>query len=225
MHGKGNAEIFTGRKVGRLTILNREPNGANGSPTWLARCDCGTTRTISSTALRSGTKSCGCLRKDMDSGKYRREKNPMGFQGRLELTDSGLCVWCGSALTGSKGKQYCTLDCRNESRNERRRGVPESAQNKHDYYLEHRERILKYSRRNYFKSKYGITPEEAGKMSERQSGMCAICGEFGKLVVDHDHTTGKIRSMLCSLCNAAIGMFREDGVTMTRAIEYLGYHS
>jgi hypothetical protein len=59
-------------------------------------------------------------------------------------------------------------------------------------------------------------------MYARQNGKCAICGVAeGKLVVDHNHTTGKVRELLCHLCNAMIGCAREDIAILASAAAYL----
>ena len=55
---------------------------------------------------------------------------------------------------------------------------------------------------------------------------CKICGispeEYGKnLSVDHCHDTGKIRGLLCSGCNAALGLLKEDLGTFRKAMQYL----
>jgi len=77
-------------------------------------------------------------------------------------------------------------------------------------------------RRMDLKAKYGITLEEYAAMLARQEGQCAICGAAGeKLVVDHNHTTGRVRSLLCHLCNALIGCAREDITILVRAAAYL----
>src|SRR5712691_5476942 len=61
-----------------------------------------------------------------------------------------------------------------------------------------------------------------------QKRRCAICGrnanEYGggNLVVDHDHSTGLVRSLLCRACNTGIGFFSEDVSRMQKAIDYLG---
>ncbi len=43
----------------------------------------------------------------------------------------------------------------------------------------------------------------------------------GKLVVDHNHQTGKVRELLCHLCNAMIGCAREDLAIIAAAAAYL----
>jgi len=50
---------------------------------------------------------------------------------------------------------------------------------------------------------------------------CVICGDSGKLVVDHDHHTGKVRGMLCNHCNRGLGHFRDDPTLLEFAAQYL----
>jgi hypothetical protein len=69
---------------------------------------------------------------------------------------------------------------------------------------------------------YGLTLDEFNAMVEAQAGQCAICGTAEeKLVVDHNHTTGRVRSLLCHLCNAMIGCARESSEILVRAAAYL----
>jgi Recombination endonuclease VII len=91
------------------------------------------------------------------------------------------------------------------------------------------------------KRNYGITMEEYRTMFAAQGFSCAICGEAGKspdtlvrsrrrgpsgvLVVDHDHTTGKVRGLLCNSCNNALGSFKDDPNLLQRAAAYLLMHS
>jgi hypothetical protein len=70
-------------------------------------------------------------------------------------------------------------------------------------------------------SKYGITQQDWDELAERQKHKCAICLRLRKLHVDHDHDTGKVRSLLCSQCNVGIGMFGEDPKVISRARLYL----
>lgn len=57
---------------------------------------------------------------------------------------------------------------------------------------------------------YGLTPEDYDRMHEEQDGCCAICYRGAELVVDHHHMSGRVRSLLCSPCNTALGLLQED---------------
>ncbi|HEV2456955.1 MAG TPA: endonuclease VII domain-containing protein, partial [Ktedonobacterales bacterium] len=77
-------------------------------------------------------------------------------------------------------------------------------------------------RRMDLTAKYGITLEQYDAMLARQAGRCAICGRSDqKLVVDHNHVTGAVRSLLCHLCNAMIGCAREDVPILLHGAAYL----
>ena len=55
---------------------------------------------------------------------------------------------------------------------------------------------------------------------------CDICGETtGIMHRDHDHTTGKFRGVLCSRCNPALGLFRDNKVLVAKALVYLRKHT
>ena len=74
---------------------------------------------------------------------------------------------------------------------------------------------------------YGISFVEYNKKLEEQGGVCAICGNppGGKaLAVDHNHTTGKVRALLCTKCNTALGLLNEEPILFERALEYLEYY-
>jgi hypothetical protein len=74
--------------------------------------------------------------------------------------------------------------------------------------------------------KYGLTPEDYRNMFESQKGKCACCGtdasEFRRgLHVDHDHSTGQVRALLCTKCNPGIGYFDDSTERLEMAIKYL----
>jgi hypothetical protein len=80
-------------------------------------------------------------------------------------------------------------------------------------------------RKSHLKRKYGITLEQYDAMLAAQGGVCAICSEKpGDLTlhVDHDHTTGAVRSLLCIRCNNALGLFQESQFLFQAAADYLG---
>jgi hypothetical protein len=72
--------------------------------------------------------------------------------------------------------------------------------------------------------KYGLDPQSYQAMLEVQGSRCSICDIFfGEAVVcvDHDHTTGKIRGLLCQKCNVLLGLVHDKIEILTRAIQYL----
>jgi hypothetical protein len=70
-----------------------------------------------------------------------------------------------------------------------------------------------------------ITYKERDKFLLVQNNSCFICGtEFNESIkpcVDHCHTTGQVRGLLCSLCNSGLGFFKDDVYRLVRAIEYI----
>lgn len=85
-------------------------------------------------------------------------------------------------------------------------------------------------RRRTLKSKYGLSTSDYDRMLEQQGGVCAICNreptERNKagmvmLNVDHCHATGKVRGLLCPLCNRGLGMFGDCKELLERAAAYL----
>jgi hypothetical protein len=81
-------------------------------------------------------------------------------------------------------------------------------------------------RKAWLKKNYGITIEDYNRMFEEQNGTCAICKQEGiikkgTLCVDHCHTTGVVRGLLCHSCNVGLGHFLDNKETMKTAIKYL----
>ncbi|ANA86370.1 endonuclease VII [Gordonia phage OneUp] len=74
------------------------------------------------------------------------------------------------------------------------------------------------------RERYGISLAEYNDLLDEQDGKCAICHTVAKLHVDHCHATGKKRGLLCSQCNTAIGLLKEDLNLLSRAAEYLELH-
>lgn len=83
------------------------------------------------------------------------------------------------------------------------------------------------------KQRYGITIREIQNLFTTQSGRCAICyclldnisldkeHRSKNIRIDHDHSTGKVRGLLCKSCNALLGMCNDDINILHGAIAYL----
>jgi len=74
--------------------------------------------------------------------------------------------------------------------------------------------------------KYGLTVERYKAMLVEQDNKCAICGalfseEDSNWYIDHCHTTGKVRGLLCLRCNLGLGWFSDDLNSLANAIQYL----
>ena len=81
--------------------------------------------------------------------------------------------------------------------------------------------------------KYGITEADYEAMWARQDGLCALCfvmlkennlsSDDGETAhIDHCHTTGKVRGILCPCCNTGLGQLKDNTQVLARAIAYLG---
>jgi tetratricopeptide (TPR) repeat protein len=105
-----------------------------------------------------------------------------------------------------------------------------------DYQEKNKEAIKAYREKNkearaaYQKAydvlkRYGITLAEKKKMQDEQGNKCKICyQDFPSDVapnVDHCHTSGKVRGLLCWNCNIGLGSFKDNPLVLIKAAEYL----
>lgn len=80
---------------------------------------------------------------------------------------------------------------------------------------------------------HGLTPEQHGAMLVEQDGVCALCGNApypkpdnpasAVLNIDHDHSTGQVRGLLCARCNLGLGNFADDPELLRRAADYIDH--
>jgi hypothetical protein len=97
------------------------------------------------------------------------------------------------------------------------------------YYADNKDAYKEYYRttaNKRLRNKYLLTFEEYQELFNKQQGKCAICGTHqddlkSSLCVDHNHTTGKVRGLLCHKCNLLIGNANENTATLNNAMNYL----
>lgn len=101
------------------------------------------------------------------------------------------------------------------------------AKRRKEWGIRNKERIANNKRVYNLKRRYGIDIEFYEHLLHEQYGKCAICNntlgtnDGHRLAVDHNHTTGRVRGLLCKVCNNAIGLFRENPEYFNRALQYL----
>jgi len=108
------------------------------------------------------------------------------------------------------------------------------------YEESRREQVSKYLKDRYsknpqqareyqLKKTYGISLSDYNSRLNAQGAVCAICHEkepTGRaLAVDHQHSTGHVRGLLCSRCNNGLGCFRENATLFGRAVMYLAINN
>jgi hypothetical protein len=83
------------------------------------------------------------------------------------------------------------------------------------------------------KKAYGITPADYYRMLAEQNGCCNLCGsdnpnsrgykhlKDAMFCIDHSHSTKKVRGLLCTGCNRAIGLIKDNPQTAINMAEYL----
>jgi hypothetical protein len=87
---------------------------------------------------------------------------------------------------------------------------------------DHRGRCAIGDRKRNYRQSYGITVEQYDVLSSQQNGVCAICGRppvKRRLAVDHNHTTGQIRGLLCIACNTLVGFWELRGTEIQSYLE------
>lgn len=114
------------------------------------------------------------------------------------------------ACTSKRNREYgrANRERRNERLRDWRRENPEAARAK-----DLRARLMR---------KYGLTPDEVAAMRAAQDERCLLCDSTEReLVVDHDHSTGRVRGLLCRSCNTIVGQLELAPLLVARLGEYL----
>lgn len=135
------------------------------------------------------------------------------FDDRTIHSKFYVCDVCGKEETITSTKKFT-------GGNTRRSGMCKTCRNR-SYYLadpnKHRNLLLQ--------KRYGISLEEYHNLYKLQEGKCAICKtsseEFSKnLSVDHNHTTGEVRGLLCVYCNNIVGIYENHKDTVEKYLDF-----
>jgi hypothetical protein len=148
------------------------------------------------------------------------------------------CV-CGTIRMVDVGKLNDLTECKNCYHSSIKVSDEDRKDYKANWFQENRKRLREKRRKNpipfhvsknyQLKYLYNITSEEVEAFFLVQKGRCYICNKpfFGddkvRMVIDHNHETNKVRSLLCHNCNIGLGCFKENINTLKEAIKYLDY--
>lgn len=167
----------------------------------------------------AATKKCSkCEKRKARSRFYKHPRTADGLQS--------YCIPCHLAANEASRKRNREADRQRAKR--WRAANPDKVRAGRERYLEaNRERINARKRAQRIIKQYDLLPDEYEALLAHQKGLCAICrepgkGRWGKLCIDHDHKTGKVRGLLCSDCNLGIGKLKDDVKLVRRAAAYLG---
>jgi hypothetical protein len=146
---------------------------------------------------KAGTRMCSDLCRHANAAK---KKQSVFAKGRK-------CIRCGIDCKSKPGKPVCS-NCRIDKRD------PVKAAEK--------ERLRRFRR-------YGLTEEEYNRIFSAQGQRCAVCltdtPSSKGWQIDHCHSTGKVRGILCVYCNTGLGSFMDDTNRLQSAIRYLSANS
>jgi hypothetical protein len=170
----------------------------------LAKKRMGSNQALFEDSDRTATKACKVCGVDKQLLEFNRHL------GNKDLHRSE-CIECQGAASRSRWEK-------NKGSNNTKRRL---------WYKDNQEVVYGWG----IKKKFGITYEDYLEMLQKQDGRCSICGidtpgdKHKHFAVDHDHKTGKVRSLLCSRCNCGIGHLNDDPVLIRKAAEYIEQHS
>ena len=135
--------------------------------------------------------------------------------------DMKQCIECGETKSlseynftnGKKHPRSRCKPCQNAHQKKLRDARFAKDPEKRDKYLaDKRERRM---------AKYELTQDEFLAMAKAQENRCFTCHRKLKLYVDHNHSTGKVRALLCNRCNRVLGFLEEDPQLMQSLINYV----
>ncbi len=160
------------------------------------------------------TKECSSCNILKDVSKFYKQKD--GLYGVR-----GDCISCGN-------------------RNARQRWHRKKKEDP-NFLINERKRLYLYEdtsekrRVKHLRKTFKMTLRDYEVLKESQKGVCAICKEpetfidrksekVRELCIDHNHSTGQIRELLCTRCNKGIGQFRDSIETLQNCVDYLKKH-
>lgn len=98
-----------------------------------------------------------------------------------------------------------------------------------EWALKNKDKVDAKARSGHLRRKFGLTVEQYNEMLSEQGGVCGICKctllsprvKQKNFCVDHNHSTGAVRGILCDACNLILGNANDDVELLSKCIHYL----
>lgn len=213
---------LVGSVFGQWTVIKFDEGfHGNAGLRWVCKCSCGVERPVISAELKMGrTKSCGCADTPDLTGMIFGDRTVQESAG---INRYGAKLWkclcsCGNVdiVRGDGLRLGSGHRCK-------RCAMAKAGKSRTTHGLTVKVNRVKdsiYKRQRA----YGLSASQFNAMVKKQKSLCVICklpAKGKQLHVDHCHTTGKVRGLLCSSCNLALGMFKDNPRLLRRAASYL----
>lgn len=141
-----------------------------------------------------------------------------------------LCGLCGNEKHDNGKKLVCRPCNQKRAAKWAKENRERMNERNRTWVLNNKEHALKLKRFAKVKQMYGLSKTQYLDLLNTHNHKCSICGEketvslkgtVWNLSIDHCHTTGKIRGLLCAQCNVGLAKFRENIRYFKNAINYL----
>lgn len=107
----------------------------------------------------------------------------------------------------------------------RERNLDKVRARKKELYLQREDFYKEYERNRQYQKMYGINIADYDRMLLEQGGVCKMCGadKAGPkrfyFCVDHCHATGRVRALLCTRCNVAVGFYEKHAEKIMKYLQ------
>lgn len=149
-------------------------------------------------SARPGYKICRKCEQELPTADF----------GRRKTGKSGLASWCRPCLQ-AKARADRAAD-------------PRAREKERAYEL--RPDVAERIRVDRAARQYDVHRDVIANLHAAQQGRCAVCGKTRKLAVDHCHSSGRVRGLLCYPCNIALGQVNDDADLLHKLAAYVARH-
>lgn len=168
-------------------------------------------------------KTCRQCEKELPLESFKKRK--ASSDGRLNTCKK--CVYARQLEYWSKNPDSLSKVKAARSRRYAESLSDEARARNRDWYRKNAAKHCEKSKWSAIKRQYGLTREQYDEILRSQGGKCPICLNCMETrgvkapCVDHCHSTGRVRGLLCRNCNASLGGMGDSLEALERAVEYM----